>query len=226
MNPLKLISIIAGPVVSGGIQALSARRQANLMQEDLQAAQGEISKLMSQRQDVIDKSEDIRDLKSMVSNPYANMGVATQAAEMQAEQTDQALANTLDTMMATGAGAGGATALAQAAAQSKRGISASIESQEAQNNQLRAQGQQQMQQQLINIEQAAISEEIAAFGRQDARDQAALDRAYGEKDFYKSRKMQLQDSGQAALMQGFAGGVSAGADAFSTVYAQDKIKIN
>ena len=179
------------------------------MQEDLQAAQGEISKLMSQRQDVIDKSEDIRDLKSMVSNPYANMGVATQAAEMQAEQTDQALANTLDTMMATGAGAGGATALAQAAAQSKRGISASIESQEAQNTQLRAQGQQQMQQQLINIEQAAISEEIAAFGRQDARDQAALDRAYGESDFLRSRQMQLQDAGSAAFTAGLSG--SAGA---------------
>ena len=36
------------------------------------------------------------------------MSVATQAAEMQMEQTDIALANTLDTLMATGAGAGGA----------------------------------------------------------------------------------------------------------------------
>ena len=43
MNPLKLISIIAGPVVSGGIQALSARRQANLMQEDLQKMLFEIA---------------------------------------------------------------------------------------------------------------------------------------------------------------------------------------
>ncbi len=49
--------------------------------------------------------------------------------------------------------------------------------------------------------------------------------AYGERDFYTSRQMQLQDSGQAALMQGFAGGVSAGADTFSTVRAQNKIPI-
>ena len=33
-----------------------------------------------------------------VSNQYANLGVATQAAEFQAEQTDIALANTLDTI--------------------------------------------------------------------------------------------------------------------------------
>ena len=128
-------------------------------------------------------------------------------------------------MRASGSGAGGATALAQAAAQSKQSVAATIETQEAQNNQLRAQGEQQMQQQLMNIESAAISEEIAAFGRQDARDQAALDRAYGEKDFYTSRQMQLKDSGQAALMQGFAGGVSAGADVFSTVRADNQIKI-
>jgi hypothetical protein len=51
----------------------------------------------------------------MITNPYENLGVATQAAEFQAEQADIALANTLDTLLATGAGAGGATALAQAA---------------------------------------------------------------------------------------------------------------
>ena len=75
----------------------------------------------------------------MLSNPMANLGVATQAAEMQVEQADISLANTLDTIRATGASAGGATALAQAALQSKKGVSASIEQQEAQNEKLRAQ---------------------------------------------------------------------------------------
>ena len=202
--------LMAAPFVAGAIQSVVANRKANKMEGDVQAAQGRVNELLEQRPDVIDKSEDIRDLKSMVSNPYANLGVATQAAEMQAEQTDQALANTLDTMMATGTGAGGATALAQAAAQSKRGISASIESQEVQNNKMRAQGQQQMQQQLMGIEQAAISEEIAAFGRQDARDQAAIDRAFGESDFLRSRQMQLQDAGDAAMMAGITGSINVG----------------
>jgi len=111
--------------------------------------------------------------------------------------------------MATGASAGGATALAQAAAQSKRGISASIEGQEAQNNQLRAQGEAAMQQQLINIEQAAIGEEIAAFGRRDQRTQFELDRAYAESDFARSRQMQMEDASQAALMAGISGSASA-----------------
>lgn len=60
------------------------------------------------------------DLSGMASNAYSNLSVATQAAEMQAEEADIALANTLDTLRATGSSAGGATALAQAALQSKK----------------------------------------------------------------------------------------------------------
>ena len=73
---------------------------------------------------VTDISSMAKDLSGMVSNPYASLGVATQAAEMQIEEADIALANTLDTLRATGASAGGATALAQAALQSKKGVSA------------------------------------------------------------------------------------------------------
>ena len=75
---------------------------------------------------------------------------------MQAEEADIALANTLDMLRSTGASAGGATALAQAALQSKRGVSANIEQQEAQNQKLRAQGEVQKQQQLMNLESQAI----------------------------------------------------------------------
>ena len=204
-----LLATIAAPFVMGAIQSGIAKHRANEMTSEVQQAQGRVDNILRGREDVIDKSDEIRDMKSMVSNPYANLSVATQAAEMQAEQTDIALANTLDTMMATGASAGGATALAQAAAQSKRGISASIEGQEAQNNQLRAQGEAAMQQQLINIEQAAIGEEIAAFGRRDQRTQFELDRAYAESDFARSRQMQMQDASQAAMMAGISGSASA-----------------
>ena len=79
-----------------------------------------------------------------VTNPYANMQVATKAAEMQSEQADIALANTLDALRETGAG--GATALAQAALKSKQGVSAEIQKQEVKNQQLFAQGEQKMQQ--------------------------------------------------------------------------------
>ena len=65
---------------------------------------------------------------------------------MQAEEADIALANTLDTLRSSGASAGGATALAQAALQSKKGVAANIEQQEASNEKMRAQGEQYLQQ--------------------------------------------------------------------------------
>ena len=50
-----------------------------------------------------------------LTNEASKVGVATQAAEFQAEEADQALANTLDTILATGGGSSGATALAKMA---------------------------------------------------------------------------------------------------------------
>ena len=115
-----------------------------------------------------------------MSNPFANLGVATQAAEMQIEEADISLANTLDTLRATGASAGGATALAQAALRSKKGVSASIEQQEAQNEKLKAQGEQQLQQQKVaeerRMQQAGAAGKQFVFGATEQREQQELDR--------------------------------------------------
>ena len=105
-----------------------------------------------------EKLAELENSRQDITNPFANLEVATQAAEMQIEQTDIALANTLDAIRATGAAAGGATALAQAALQSKKDVSASIEQQESRNEQLRAQG------------------ELRAFDAQERREEAQLDR--------------------------------------------------
>lgn len=115
-----IVAAVAAPLVIGGITKVINDNKAAAMQDDILAAQGVVNDLLDNREDVYDASGKIRDMKSMVKNPYENLGVATQAAEMQAAQTDQALANTLDTVQATGMGAGGATALAMAAAQSKK----------------------------------------------------------------------------------------------------------
>jgi hypothetical protein len=101
------------------------------------------------------------DLSGQMSNPFASLGVATQAAEIQMEQSDIALANSLDAMMATGASAGGATALAQAALRSKKGVAAGIESQEATNEKLRAEGEANLQKQKISEQQRLQSVAIA-----------------------------------------------------------------
>tara|TARA_R100000995_G_scaffold83094_2_gene58230 strand:+ start:2169 stop:2747 length:579 start_codon:yes stop_codon:yes gene_type:complete len=133
-------------------------------------------------QKAINPYDEVTDLSGMVSNPFANLQVATGAAEFQGEQADISLANTLDTLRATGAGAGGATALAQAAVQSKRGISNTIQQQEAQNAQLRAQGEQAAQQQRIaqkqRVEQANILGRTFEFQTKESRDIAKLSR-YG-----------------------------------------------
>lgn len=201
--------IVAAPLIIGGIQKAVMDNKANSMENDISSANGVVTDIMNNRDDVYDGSDKIRAMKDLVSNPYANLGVATQAAEMQAEEADIALANTLDTIRASGAGAGGATALAQAALKSKQGVSASIEQQEAQNQKLRAEGETQKQQALINIESQAIAAEERAAAGEDARVQAELDRAYGEVDFLRSRQLGLEDAGDAALMAGISGTTSA-----------------
>lgn len=204
-----LIATIAAPMVAGAIQAGIAKNKANKLQSDINTKQGVVDDLLTNRQDVYNAADDFRAMKDMVENPYANLGVATQAAEIQMQETDQALANTLDTLMATGTGAGGATALARAAAKSKQGISADIEKQEAANEKLRAEGEQQMRSQLMDIEARAIGAEQAAFAIQEQREQAGIDRAYGELDFYMSRQLGLEDAATAAIMQGISGTTSA-----------------
>ena len=81
------------------------------------------------------------------TNQFANLQVGTAAADLQAAQTDEALAAALESGAITGAG--GATALAQQAAASKQGIAANIQQQELQNNQLRAQGATDVQREAL-----------------------------------------------------------------------------
>jgi hypothetical protein len=114
---------------------------------------------------------------------------------MQIEQADISLANTLDTLRATGAGAGGATALAQAALKSKKGVAAGIEQQEAGNEKLRAQGEAQLQQRIatekqriqnINISEGGREQNAMATGRAfefnslESRQNSEINRTYGQ----------------------------------------------
>ena len=129
-------------IVGGLIQGFGAKKRAAAARDRYRKAERAFNNLKAQRQGLNDLGALAKDRSGDITNPFANIGVATQAAEFQAEEADVALANTLDTLRSTGAGAGGATALAQAALRSKRDIGASIEKQEIQSQMLRAQGQQ------------------------------------------------------------------------------------
>ena len=152
----------------------AAKKRARALARQLKAETKKLNELENSRQQIVNPYSNVqsvanlyaKDLSSKVTNPFANLSVATKAAEMQAEQSDLALANTLDTLRATGAGAGGATALAQAALQSKQQVAASIESQEANNEKMRAQGQQQMEQLQLQDAQRIQGLQISEAGRE------------------------------------------------------------
>jgi|TARA_R100000479_G_C6370896_1_gene197002 uncharacterized membrane-anchored protein YhcB (DUF1043 family) len=165
--------MIAGPVVGGLITMNEANKAAREAEQREQALQEQLTNLEENRQSI--------------TNPFANLAVATQAAEFQAEQADISLANTLDTLAATGAGAGGATALAQAALQSKKQVSASLEKQEVANEKLRAEG------------------EAKAFAIRETREKQKLDRTSDLLDRETMQKYQYESDAMAALTGGISG---------------------
>ena len=178
--------------IASGKQHREMRRQRSLKRE----AKANMDQAIADRQDIInpyagvtDLSGLASDLSSMISNPFENLQVSTAAAEMQAEETDIALANTLQTLEQTGASAGGATALAMAALKSKQQVSASIEQQEAKNAELKARGEQAAQAQKVaatqryqdtlieqgqRVQDAEIAGEIFQYQAQEARTNADI----------------------------------------------------
>ncbi len=198
---------IAGGLI-GSSSAKAAKRRA---QAEARRLQAKLTSLEQNRQEVINPYEGFENLTSTMSNPFASLGVATQAAEMQIEEADISLANTLDTLRATGASAGGATALAQAALRSKKGVSASIEQQEAQNEKLRAQGEQQLQQQKVaeerRMQQASAAGKQFVFGATEQREQQVLDRTAAMLDAAKQSQAQAQ-ADQTSALTGMFGSIA------------------
>ena len=179
---MAVVTAVAAAAVigAGAIASAKAKKAADSAADQKKDAKAEMDAARDSRQDIInpyagitDLSGLASDLSSQITNPFNNLQVSTAAAEMQAEEADIALANTLDTLEMTGASAGGATALAMAALKSKKGVAASIEEQEAKNAQLKAQGEQAMIQQKVaateryqdvRIEQGERAEDAAAQG--------------------------------------------------------------
>ena len=166
----------AAPAALAGFQAAAAQRQLGEVRTNIENY----------------RRQDIENPFANLSNPYENLAVATQAAEMQMEQTDQALANTLDTLRETGAAAGGATAIANAALKSKQGISASIEKQEAQNQRLQAQGQ-------LQVDIAKGKGETIRMEAQELRDVNELNRLQSQSDMAQYRRDSSIQTGLSAL---------------------------
>ena len=176
MGPAAIIG--GGLSIVGGVMGMiGAKKREREARRERQRLEGKLINLEANRQEIVNPYQD---LSSMISNPFANLSVATGAAEMQIEEADISLANTLDTLRATGASAGGATALAQAALRSKKGVAASIEMQEKNNEDKRAQGEQQMEQRQIaeqqRLQNADVAGEQFMFSTREGRQMQELDR--------------------------------------------------
>lgn len=204
------IASIAGPTILNGIVgAVNGRKDEKRARTERRNLDNTLQGLEEKRQEIINPYENVTDLSGNLSNVYANLGVATQAAEIQIEQTDIALANTLDTIRATGGGAGGATALAQAALASKKGVAANIEGQEATNEKLRAQGEQALQQQKmqegIRLQSAETAGDMFVFEKTEQRQLQELDRTQAMIDEQRAREMQGKIDKRAAFSTAMSG---------------------
>jgi hypothetical protein len=210
------VNIIGGVLASG--EARSRQRAADAERQRLSI---ELNRLENSRQAIInpwaattDMSSLIKDNSSLMRNAFANLGVATQASKFEAEQIDTSLANTLDTLRETGSSAGGATALANAALKAKQGISANLEQQEAKNDQLRAQGQQE----LDRVKLAEANRVEAARLSEAQRVQEA--KASGEQFMFNARETrENQKINRVASQLGLANNQynQAGADATTAI---------
>lgn len=199
------LALAGAQVVSGLITSYQAGRVARQQERLARGLQGELDALEANR-------PEIQNLSDQIQNQYTNLQVATQAAEFQAEESDIALANTLATARQAGLGAGGATALAQAALRSKRGISASIEQQEARNILLRAQG-----------EERAVSDRIAQANKEfmirESRSRQALDRTSNLLDQASARAMANRQASQAAFAGALGAAAGAGVNSYLNMQA-------
>ena len=132
---LPLMGIIGGATqIAGSLIGQGARRR------EAKAAKAEYD-----AQRTAFTSFDFQNKFAGLENVMEDLTINQQASQFQAQQTDAALGQGLDAIVASGGGGGGAQAIAAAALQSKQGISANIAQQEARNQMLRAQQESQLQ---------------------------------------------------------------------------------
>jgi hypothetical protein len=216
-----------GSVATGAIASNRAKKTAKRQEKAANRIGDQIKLLEEERKREVpviapysgaaDLSDMITDLSDSLTNPFESIGVATQAAEIQMQQTDQALANTLDLLAATGASAGGATALARAAAQSKQGVAASLEKQEASNERLRVSGEANLQRAKMAEAQRVQSGLVGEAVRQQELDAADIkyefamkDARYGEQLDRKQAQLTGKESQAAASRQAGRDAMAAG----------------
>ena len=200
-----------GSIATSVIAGKAAREEQRRAAREKKRLEKKMAQLEADRQDVINPYAGIQDLSSMITNPFANLSVATGAAEMKIEEADISLANTLDTMRATGASAGGATALAQEALRSKKDVANSIELQEKSNEDKRARGEEKQQAALTAEQQRLQNADVKGRGfvysETEKREMGQLDRTAGLLEMATGVEAQAKADALSAKL-GAVGGIT------------------
>ena len=193
----------AASAIGGLIGAAAARKAKRRAARRVRKLNAKLENLEENRQEIINPYDNVESLADKMSNPFTQLGVATQATAMQVEQTDIALANSLDQLRQTGGGAGGATALAQAALQSKKGVAADIERQEKSNDDKRIQGEATLQKQQIAEEKRMQNVDVMGqkfvYSETEQREQQQLDRVSGQLAQAQGQRAQAAKDQTAAI---------------------------
>ena len=225
-------AVSIGTTIFGASRAKKQRRRAERKAKRINAKIEHLeknrTKIINPFEGITDLSGMAQDLSSMASTPKMNLAVATKAAEMQSEEADMALANTLDTLAATGASAGGATALAQMALKSKQGVSANIEQQEARNQEMmeksRIEGELRIQD--IKMSEARRMQDVQMSQAEkvqaaEAKGKEFIFREKDNRDMQKLNRLSAQMSGAeqqaAAARQAGSAAISAGIGAVGNI---------
>jgi len=184
-----------GKLISGGASMIGSLAGRNKVNKELTAATGEYNQARTAY-----KNFQFSNPWQQAENTMEDLTVSTQAAEFQAQQADQALAASLDTMLQAGGGAGSAQAIANAALASQQGISASIQQQEQRNEMARAQGASQVQQLKLQGEEDLQSQKYIQTGELA---NLAADRKRAA-DMAKQKNQDMFYGGLGTLAQGLS----------------------
>ena len=123
-----------GSIIGGATQIVGSMIGGGARRREQRAARADF-----QQQQEAFKNTQFTNQFAGLENMAEDLTVNQQASQFQAQQTDAALAQGLDAIVAGGGGGGGAQAIAQAALQSKQNISADLAKQEARNQALAVQ---------------------------------------------------------------------------------------
>jgi hypothetical protein len=203
-----MAGLLAAAAISGGAKIIGSLIGGGKRRREAKRAQAELNA----RKAAFENFQFTNAYKGL-ENVAEDLTINQDASIFQAQQTDAALAQSMQAAVVSGGAAGGAQAIAQAALQSKRGISADIARQEQAN-------------QMASVNQAAKLQQLEAQGEEDIQSQRYLQQgellnmAAGRKaaaDAARARSTQMLVGGIGEIAGGVASGLG-GAEGFANPF--------